>query len=107
MRLLTIQSGYFLMSAIMTLVVLGGGFTLIILDKNPANVSWARELIGMIITLWVPSPVENLREAIKQAHEHDKLTKSKNNIISTNVDTHDIEKDDISHNIEICEDRKE
>lgn len=95
MRLLTIQSGYFLMSAVMTLAVLGGGFALIILDKNPSNTSWARELIGMVITLWVPSPVENLREAIKQAHEHDEHVKNQNlhnnKTTITNLSQHDIE----------------
>lgn len=62
----SLKSAYFAVTTLMTLSVIGGGIAIIIMNQNEQNVAWAQQLIGMIITLWVPSPAENLREILAE-----------------------------------------
>jgi hypothetical protein len=86
MHLCSLKSAYFAVTTALTLSIIGGGIAIIILDRNSNNVIWAQQLIGMIVTLWVPSPAENLREIlaenINRHHSHDHL---EHNIPNDNV----------------------
>jgi len=66
MHLCSLKSAYFAVTTVLTLSIIGGGVAIIIMDRNENNVLWAQQLIGMIVTLWVPSPAENLREILAE-----------------------------------------
>jgi len=62
----SLKTAYFAVTTLITLSIIGGGIAVIILNENEQNVAWAQQLIGMIVTLWVPSPAENLREILAE-----------------------------------------
>lgn len=66
MHLCSLKSAYFAVTTVLTLSILGGGIAIVMMDENENNVLWAQQLIGMIVTLWVPSPAENLREILAE-----------------------------------------
>lgn len=61
---INLKGAYFVVTTAITLLVIGGGLSIVILNNDAQNVAWAQQLIGMIVTLWVPSPAENLKDAI-------------------------------------------
>lgn len=86
----SLKSAYFAVTTVLTLSIIGGGLTVIIMNTDEKNVAWAQQLIGMIVTLWVPSPAENLREIlaenINRRRSYDTMTRNDPHAIpATNV----------------------
>lgn len=84
MKCFSIKRAYFIIASMLTMTMLVGGFVLIIMNEDKENVQWARELIGMVITLWVPSPAENLKDMLKERRE-DYTSKHRMNMESATI----------------------
>jgi len=64
-RFFSLKRSYFIVSCVLSMTLLTGCFTLIMLEgTDEKTVAWSKGLIGMVFTFWVPSP--NLNEMIKE-----------------------------------------
>lgn len=70
----SLKRAYFIVSSVISGIVLVGGFTLIITMRNTkddnGNFEWARNLIAMVFTLWMPSPGESLKEIVESRNRN-------------------------------------
>lgn len=92
MKLFTLKSAYFVVTTFITLSIIAGGLTIVIMNNEPSNVIWAQQLVGMIVTLWVPSPAENLKQIIYETNSEQSVAAGKTNEIQKIVIHSDIEK---------------
>jgi hypothetical protein len=63
----TIKKAYFVVTTVMTSVVMIGGFAIIIKNSNDTSIDWAKELIMICLALWVPSPVDFMENTLQEA----------------------------------------
>lgn len=63
----SIKRAYFIVTTIITSVILTGGYIIIIKNQNQESVSWAEQLICLCIALWIPSPVDYLKETMSKS----------------------------------------
>lgn len=117
MRCFSLKRAYFVVSSVISGLVLIGGFTLLITTKNDkddnGNFEWARNLIAMIVTLWMPSPGESLKEMVESRNRNiERLAtiqsspdKSSSNVSNYGTGKFDTMRSDLTDDVDVGEPR--
>lgn len=89
---LSAKKAYFIVTSILTFVVVVGGLVIIYKNDNSNSVDWAQNLICTFTALWIPSPIDHVKktiekgptlidEGIKEMNETDTMRQSQGSYI--------------------------
>jgi len=72
MKCFSLKLAYFIISSCVTAIIIIGGFTVIFVKKDDdGGYNWARELISMSLTLWMPSPAEYFKDIVMMKNHNE------------------------------------